>query len=69
MQYASVIIFLEVGYHLPALNFPISCITIFREWDMPVELLVPVIIFATGAILALKLGGMGIDMIVENSKK
>ncbi len=36
---------------------------------MPVELLVPIVIFLTGTILALKLGGMGIDLISGNSKK
>lgn len=36
---------------------------------MPLELLVPVVIFATGALLALKLGGMGIELIIEGNKK
>ena len=30
---------------------------------MPVELLVPVVIFALGAVVAIYLGGMGIDLI------
>lgn len=36
---------------------------------MPVELLVPIAIFLTGAIIALKLGSMGIELIAENAKK
>ncbi len=32
---------------------------------MPVELLVPVVIFALGVVVAIHLGGMGIDRIVE----
>lgn len=36
---------------------------------MPIELLVPVVIFALGIAVALYLSGMGIDRIVEQSKK
>jgi hypothetical protein len=32
---------------------------------MPVELLVPIVIFALGIVVAMSLGGMGIDRIVE----
>jgi len=33
---------------------------------MPVELLVPIFIFVLGVVLAVKLGGMGIDMITKD---
>lgn len=36
---------------------------------MPIELLVPIIIFSLGVVIAIKLSGAGIDLIVENSKK
>jgi len=36
---------------------------------MPIELLVPICIFSLGVIIAIKLSGTGIDLIVENSKK
>lgn len=36
---------------------------------MPIELLVPIIIFTLGTILAVKLGGMGIELITEGQKK
>lgn len=36
---------------------------------MPVELLVPIAIFLTGVIIAMKLGGMGINLLAENNKK
>ncbi len=36
---------------------------------MPIELLVPVVIFALGIAVAIHLSGMGIDRIVEQSKK
>ncbi len=36
---------------------------------MPVELLVPIVIFLTGAIIAMKLAGTGIDLLDANSKK
>jgi hypothetical protein len=36
---------------------------------MPVELLVPISVFLLGVIVAIKLGGMGIDLIAENNKK
>jgi len=32
---------------------------------MPVELLVPILIFALGIVVAVSLAGMGIDRIVE----
>ena len=32
---------------------------------MPVELLVPVVIFALGVVVAVSLAGMGIDRIVD----
>ena len=36
---------------------------------MPVELLVPVVIFALGVVIAVYLGSMGIERIVEQNKK
>lgn len=36
---------------------------------MPVELLVPIIIFLTGTIIAMKLAGTGIDLLQQNNKK
>jgi len=36
---------------------------------MPVELLVPISVFLLGVIVAIKLSGMGIDLIAENNKK
>lgn len=38
------------------------------ECAMPVELLVPVAIFALGVVVAIHLSGMGIDRIVEKKK-
>ena len=35
---------------------------------MPIELLVPIGIFLTGIITAISLAGVGIDILVENSK-
>ena len=35
---------------------------------MPVELLVPVVIFALGVVVAVYLSSMGIERIVENKK-
>jgi hypothetical protein len=36
---------------------------------MPIELLVPVVIFALGVAVAIYLGSMGIECIVEEKKK
>ncbi len=36
---------------------------------MPVELLVPVVIFALGVVVAISLSSMGIERIVEQNKK
>jgi hypothetical protein len=36
---------------------------------MPIELLVPVTIFALGVVVAVYLGSMGIECIVEDNKK
>jgi hypothetical protein len=36
---------------------------------MPVELLIPIGIFLLGIIIALKLSGMGVDLLAENAKK
>ncbi len=36
---------------------------------MPVELLVPVVIFALGVVVAVSLSSMGIERIVEQNKK
>ncbi len=36
---------------------------------MPVELLVPVVIFGLGVVVAISLSTMGIERIVESSRK
>ncbi len=36
---------------------------------MPIELLVPIGIFLTGIIIAVKLAGTGINLLAENAKK
>jgi hypothetical protein len=36
---------------------------------MPIELLVPIIIFSLGVVVAISLSGTAIELIVENSKK
>jgi hypothetical protein len=36
---------------------------------MPIELLVPIIIFSLGVVIAISLSSTGIELIVENSKK
>lgn len=36
---------------------------------MPVELLVPVVIFSLGVVVAVSLSSMGIERIVEQNKK
>ncbi len=36
---------------------------------MPIELLIPIGIFLTGIIIAVKLGGTGVDLLAENRKK
>lgn len=36
---------------------------------MPVELLVPVVIFVLGVVVAVKLGSIGIERVAENDKK
>ncbi|ADE12864.1 hypothetical protein Slit_2639 [Sideroxydans lithotrophicus ES-1] len=36
---------------------------------MPIELLVPITIFLLGVVVAVYLGGMGIERIVEVNKK
>ena len=40
-----------------------------RGNSMPVELFVPIGIFLVGIIIAVKLAGTGVDLLVENSKK
>lgn len=36
---------------------------------MPIELLVPIAIFGLGVIVSVTLGGIGIERVVQNSKK
>ena len=36
---------------------------------MPIELLVPIGVFLTGIIIAVKLAGTGVDLLAENRKK
>lgn len=36
---------------------------------MPIELLVPIVIFFGGVVVSMTLGGMGIDRVAETSKK
>ena len=36
---------------------------------MPVELLVPIVIFSLGIVVAIRLGGMGIERIIEKDVK
>jgi hypothetical protein len=36
---------------------------------MPIELLVPIIIFSLGVVIAIRLSSAGIELIVENNKK
>ena len=36
---------------------------------MPIELLVPIIIFSLGVVIAINLSGIGIERIVEGGKK
>jgi hypothetical protein len=36
---------------------------------MPIELLVPIIIFSLGVVIAISLSSSGIEIIVENNKK
>jgi hypothetical protein len=40
-----------------------------EECAMPIELLVPIIIFLLGVVIAVRLSSMGIECIVEGSKK
>ena len=36
---------------------------------MPIELLVPIVIFFGGVVVSMSLGGMGIERVVESNKK
>jgi hypothetical protein len=36
---------------------------------MPIELLVPIVIFSLGVVVSITLAGAGIERIVESSKK
>ena len=51
-----------------SLCFLTSAVNNHRGSDMPIELLVPIIIFSLGVVVAISLSSAGIERIVEGSK-
>jgi hypothetical protein len=43
--------------------------SVFKGWVMPIELLVPIVIFLLGVVVSVSLSNIGIERIIEGNKK